>query len=379
MSQRTVARAQLTISPRTTFRGRQPDFAGTPAELRASGDREVRLLVARPEGIRHQQFSDLAEELNPGDALVVNTSATVPGEIDGLWLSHRGPVDVVFHAATQLRHREWVVELRSAPDAAAPILDAEPGQRIQLASRVAVQLVAPYPDRGSPTGAGNRLWRAHVRGNLRRLLNRRGRPIAYGYLAQRWPLSTYQTVFSQHPGSAEMASAARPFTAELVQRLRQRGVRIAPILLHTGVSSQEAGEPPQPEWFEVPERTARLLNQVRADAGRVVAVGTTATRAVESAARAGRVRAQRGWTERIVTTAPPPEIVDGLVTGWHDAGASHLLLVEAVAGAELTQQAYDAALGSGYVWHEFGDSALFLPGRGGRSGGVGRTRGVGRT
>jgi S-adenosylmethionine:tRNA ribosyltransferase-isomerase len=132
------------------------------------------------------------------------------------------------------------------------------------------------------------------------------------------------------------------------------------VTLHTGVSSQEAGEAPQSERFVVPASTARLVNAVRAGGGRVVAVGTTATRAIESAVTDGRVRAASGWTARVITPEDPPRIVDGLITGWHDPMASHLLLVEAVAGERLTQAAYDAAVAEGYLWHEFGDSALLL-------------------
>lgn len=219
----------------------------------------------------------------------------------------------------------------------------------------------PWPGReSSPTGSGNRLWRASVRGDLDRQLDWNGRPIAYGYLDRRYPLADYQTVFGTRPGSAEMASAGRPFTHELVTRLVTAGVQLAPVTLHTGVSSQEAGEAPGPEWFEVTPTSARTINQARADGGRVVAVGTTATRAVESTVRGSSVVAGRGWTDRVVTPAAPPRVVDGLVTGWHDPMASHLLLVEAVAGARLTQAAYDAAVAEGYLWHEFGDSALLL-------------------
>ena len=157
-----------------------------------------------------------------------------------------------------------------------------------------------------------------------------------------------------------MASAGRPFTDALVTRLVTAGVQLAPVTLHTGVSSQEAGEAPGPEWFEVTPTTARVVNQARADGGRVVAVGTTATRAVESTVRGSTVVAGRGWTDRVVTPAAPPRVVDGLVTGWHDPMASHLLLVEAVAGARLTQAAYDAAVAEGYLWHEFGDVHLIL-------------------
>ena len=157
-----------------------------------------------------------------------------------------------------------------------------------------------------------------------------------------------------------MASAGRPFTDALVTRLVTAGVQLAPVTLHTGVSSQEAGEAPGPEWFEVPPTSARIINGARANGGRVVAVGTTATRAVESAVNGRHVVAHRGWTDRVITPEAPPQVVDGLVTGWHDPMASHLLLVEAVAGERLTQAAYDAAVAEGYLWHEFGDSALLM-------------------
>ena len=191
---------------------------------------------------------------------------------------------------------------------------------------------------------------------------RYGRPIAYGYLDRPYPLADYQTVFATEPGSAEMPSAARPFTTSMVTRLVSVGVGVTAVTLHAGVSSQEAGEAPQPEWFEVGPMAARLVTATREGGGRVIAVGTTVTRALESAAVGdGMVAPTRGWTERVVSRDDPPTVVTGLVTGWHDPEASHLLLVEAVAGPRLTQAAYDAATAGGYLWHEFGDSALLLP------------------
>lgn len=158
-----------------------------------------------------------------------------------------------------------------------------------------------------------------------------------------------------------MPSAGRPFTHELITRLVSRGIALAPITLHTGVSSQEVGEAPLAERFEVSAATARLVNGTRAAGGRVIAVGTTVTRALESAVENGRVVARKGWTERVIGPDDPAQVVDGLITGWHDPQASHLLLVESVAGPELTQRAYDAAVAEGYLWHEFGDAALLLP------------------
>lgn len=348
----------LLETPTTTFEAGA--FAARPTEARGIPRDAVRLLVGSAGGVEHASFSDLPAHLRPGDVLVVNTSATEPGEIDATVDGH----PVVVHVANRLGDGMRVVELRSAPDASRAVLDAVPGTEVVVGD-TRLRLVDPWPDGlpSSPTGAGNRLWRAAVDGDLDHELSAHGRPIAYGYLDLRYPLSAYQTVFGVRPGSAEMASAGRPFTPELVARLVACGVGFAPITLHTGVSSQEAGEAPGPEWFEVPAESARTIDVARGAGARIVAVGTTATRAVESASEGGRVVPASGWTSRVVTPAHPPKVVDGLITGWHDPQASHLLLVEAVAGRELTQVAYDAAAGEGYLWHEFGDSALLLPAR----------------
>jgi S-adenosylmethionine:tRNA ribosyltransferase-isomerase len=189
-----------------------------------------------------------------------------------------------------------------------------------------------------------------------------GRPIGYGYLAARYPLADHQTVYASQPGSAEMASAGRPFTAELLVRLLAGGVAVAPVVLHAGVSSPERHEPPLPERFEVPEDTARLVNSTRSAGRRVVAVGTTVVRALETAAATdGTVRGSSGWTGLVLGPHRPARVVTGLLTGLHAPEASHLLLLEAVAGAALVGTAYDAAVQQRYLWHEFGDSTLFLP------------------
>lgn len=347
----------LTERSGVRFRRRDDSTAAAPPEFRGTSREDVRILVARPRDVGHHRFQDLADLLTPGDLVVVNNSATVNGEIDAV----RDVGPIVLHAAQRLDDATWVVELRTAPDASAPILDAEPGERIGV-GELPLTLLDPYPHEGSsPSVSGNRLWRAHVEGDLRALLDRHGRPIAYGYLDRRYPLAAYQSVFSTVPGSAEMASAGRPFTDALLTRLVARGISVAPITLHTGVSSQEAGEGPQPEWYHVPATTAGLVELTRELGGRVVATGTTVTRALESAVREGVVRESWGWTDRVVTPAHPAVVVNGLITGWHDAEASHLLLVEAIVGTRLAQAAYDGAVTEGYRWHEFGDSGLFLP------------------
>jgi S-adenosylmethionine:tRNA ribosyltransferase-isomerase len=353
------------LSPSTQFPAPDDTTAPAPPEYRGVPRDGVRLLVAHtPDNLRHRAFRHLPGELEPGDLVVVNTSATIAGEADTM-SDVRGAT--VLHVATHLDDGTWVVELRTAPDGRRPVLDARPGEHLTMEG-AALTLLAPYPrEHSSPTGVGNRLWRAAVAGDLPTALARHGRPIAYGYLDRRYPLADYQTVFAIDPGSAEMPSAARPFTTALVTALITKGVGITPVTLHTGLSSQEAGEAPQPERFRVPAITAEAVNAAKARGSRVVAVGTTVTRALESAVgHDGRVLPAQGWTERVITPDDPVRVVDGLITGWHNPDASHLMLVESVAGSDLTQAAYDAAISAGYLWHEFGDSALLLPARGRR-------------
>jgi S-adenosylmethionine:tRNA ribosyltransferase-isomerase len=348
----------MTIAmPRTRFERPPGSDAVEPPEAHGVARDGVKLMAATPDGIAHRRFTDLGEHLEPGDLLVVNNSATLPAAVEGL--RHDAPIAV--HFSTALDDHMWVVELRPAVDATGHLHDVEPGERIGLPDGAALVVIASYPRSGV---VGSRLWttRLAIEGDVVSYLGRHGRPIRYNYVPRPWPLGSYQTVFARKPGSAEMASAARPFSAELVTSLVAAGIVIAPITLHAGVSSAEQGEPPAAEPFEVPPSTARLINLTRASGARVIAVGTTATRAVESAADAGgTVRPATGWTDLVLGPERPPRVVDGLITGWHDAGASHLLLLEAVAGPEVVAAAYREAIAAGYLWHEFGDSALLLP------------------
>jgi len=339
----------------------------------------VRLLVATADGIRHARFCQFGEFLAEGDLVVVNASATLAAAVDG----ERAGVPVGVHFSAELDDGAWVVEVRPAGMSTGPVAGLRPGEVIGLADGVALVLDGPRPagqDRlwraepragqpregqprgGQPREALLRAVQSRIEGGAAAYLARHGRPIRYAYVPRQWPLAEYQTVFGREPGSAEMPSAGRPFTAEVVIDLVTRGVALAPIVLHTGVSSQEPGEPPQPERFRVPESTARLVNATRAAGGRVVAVGTTVTRALESAAEPdGTVRARSGWTDLVLGPERPARVVNGLVTGWHAPGASHLALLTAVAGSELVGRAYAEALRQGYRWHEFGDSCLLLP------------------
>jgi S-adenosylmethionine:tRNA ribosyltransferase-isomerase len=353
--------------------------ASQPPEARGLTRDGVRLLAATPDGLVHARFRDLPRFLSPGDLLVVNTSATLAAALPA---QRTGGRAVTVHLSNQLDNGTWLVELRQGQAAPRRLSDGVPGEVITLPGGGSVTLLRPYPD-----PAATRIWAAAVTtgdGPVHGYLARHGQPIRYSYVPGQWPLTAYQTVFAHSPGSAEMPSAARPFTADLVTRLIAAGVVMAPITLHTGVASLEAGEAPLPEWFEVPQPTADLVNLTRAAGRRVIAVGTTCTRALESAVAgtagqagpvddddtvagpgddpvAGRVTARRGWTSLVLGPEHPARVVTGLITGWHEAGASHLALLEAVAGRTLVEASYREAEAAGYLWHEFGDSCLLLP------------------
>ncbi|MFC7886129.1 S-adenosylmethionine:tRNA ribosyltransferase-isomerase [Streptomyces sp. NPDC057376] len=335
--------------------------ARVPAEQRGPGlERDdVRLLVSRGTEVSHHGFRELPGLLRAGDLLVVNTSATLAAAVDG----RAGHARVVVHFSTRGDDGRWAVELREPDGRGTTRARADKGDGLEVRLPGGGRLVLEEPL--SP-GSG-RLWWARVHGaGVPVLLREHGRPIRYSYTERDQPLSVYQTVFAlpsgDGTGSAEMPSAARPFTARLVAELVSRGVQFAPVRLDTGVASAESHEPPYPERFRVPEASARLINAARAGDGRVLAVGTTAVRAVESAAGGdGVVRARAGWTDLVVTPGRGVRVVDGLLTGLHEPEASHLLMLEAVAGRAAIDRGYEAAVRGRYLWHEFGDVHLLLP------------------
>ena len=330
--------------------------ARAPAEVLGLGRDDVAMLVATRHDLAlvHARFRDLPQFLAPGDLLVVNTSATLPAALDGK-LAGR-PVELRLSTpAPGLDERHWVVELRTRERL--QLRAPQVGARVELPGGAHAELLAPY-------AGGDRLAMARLElpGPLFDYLSRHGRPIRYAYVPEAWPIEAYQTVFAVEPGSAEMPSAGRPFTPGLVTELVTRGVLVAPVTLHTGVSSPERGERPYAERYRVPLTTARLANAVHDWGGRVIAVGTTVVRALETVAAAdGRVTAGHGWTSLVVTPEEGLRVVDGLLTGWHEAEASHLQLLEAAAGYVLLERSYRAAEANGYRWHEFGDVHLVLP------------------
>jgi S-adenosylmethionine:tRNA ribosyltransferase-isomerase len=331
--------------------------ATSPPERRGVGRDRVRMLVGRGDGVEHAIFHDLPTLLDPGDLLVVNTSATLAAALEAMAPGGR---PLRLHLSTPVPGSDpddglWMVELR---------VPAGPGSLPFTAGRGGWRLALPGGGHARLLRGGPRLWvaRLDLPVGLFAHLEAHGRPIRYSHAGADWPIDDYQTVFATEQGSAEMPSAGRAFTPELVTELVAAGIELAPIVLHTGVSSPETGEPPFAEWFRVPATTARHVNAVRAGGGRAIAVGTTAVRALETAAAGNAtLPAAEGWTELVIDEARGVSIVDGFLTGWHAPEATHLDLVRAVAGRELVDRCYAAATAHGYLWHEFGDLNLLLP------------------
>jgi S-adenosylmethionine:tRNA ribosyltransferase-isomerase len=366
--------------------------AHEPPEARGLARDDVRLMVSSPsdDTIVHTGFNRLPDFLRAGDVLVVNTSATINAALRAV---RPGGEPVELHLSQWLPGGHWVVELRRIEArGTAPLLTGVSGERLALPAAGLVTLVAPYrprPPRHSrhsrhsrhlalgasvpshstgwttgPSDGRTRLWLAsvEVEGDLLRYLDHHGFPIRYAYVPEAWPLRYYQTVFAEEPGSAEMPSAGRAFTPRIVDELRRKGVVIAPILLHAGVASLEDHEPPYPEFYRVSAAAAGAVNDARRRARRIVAVGTTTVRALETATGPdGRTVPSEGWTDLVITPERGLRAVDALLTGLHEPRASHLAMLEALAGRRHLEVAYAAALRERYLWHEFGDLHLILP------------------
>lgn len=331
-----------------------------PPELRGLQRDEVRLLVAdRHSGrVSHTAFRDLADYLEPGDLVVVNESGTLAAGLDA---TRAGGDPVRLHLSTRLPDGRWVVEVRRVAKGGTipfgPGLAA--GERLELPTGAVATLESPHRSHK------RRLWDATLElpagvepGAYVAL---HGGPIRYSQGAGEWPLRYYQTVFSRVPGSAEMPSAGRAFTPRVLSAMDAKGVGLARLVLHTGVSSLEDWEPPYEEWFRVPARTADAVNRARRNGGRVVAVGTTVVRALETVtAPDGTVRPGEGWTDLVISPERGIRAPLSVLSGFHEPRSSHLALLSAIAGSAIVARSYLAAMAHAYLGHEFGDLHLIL-------------------
>jgi S-adenosylmethionine:tRNA ribosyltransferase-isomerase len=340
--------------------------ASAPPEARGLRRDQVRLMVSNysTDQVKHTRFYHLGKYLNEGDVLVINTSRTRNA---ALLASRVGGTILELHLSTHFDDGLWTVELRAMDELGKTkhLEDARQGETLTLPGAVSATLQGPYisdcTDDAKPSGT---LWVAKIDfpSDVDDYLTRYGFPIRYNYVKEKWPLSFYQTVYATETGSAEMPSAGRPFTARLLKRLEAKGVKIAPLILHTGVSNVDTHEPPYKEFYRVTPETARVANEARAAGRHIVAVGTTAIRALETVTNGdGTTHAGEGWTCLVITPRRGLRAVDALITGMHEPEASHLAILEALAGRSHVKIAYEEALRRGYLWHEFGDLHLILP------------------
>lgn len=351
--------------------------ATEPPEVKKGRRDDVRLMVSfnDDDTVIHSQFRELPTFLDPGDLLLINTSGTMNAALPATRSDGTG---LLAHLSTRLLSGLWTVELRRpAERGSTPFLNGIAGERLELPDGGSLTILVPHSGPTMILGTksqgtekkgetGHRLWIASLElpTTTDEYLTEHGSPIRYHYVDREWPGSYYQTVYATERGSAEMPSAGRAFTPELITRLVASGIRIAPLLLHTGVASLEAHEPPYEEFYRVPTETAQLVNIARRSGRRVIGIGTTAVRAIETVTDdGGTTHPGQGWTDLVITPERGMRAVTGILTGFHEPKASHLAMLAALTGRDHLRHAYSEALRQGYLWHEFGDLHLILPGR----------------
>ena len=333
--------------------------AKEPPERRGLARDDVRLLVLDRNGTaQHSQFNQIDQFLRPDDLLVFNASRTLPAVIKGCE-QPTGPCLEVRLAHQQADGAWLALLLCQQKDLFTCGLHAD--MHLDFGAGLTAQV----------TGRDNRiprLWRLNFSLTGTALIDKLhqiGQPIRYSYVSAPWELDYYQTVYASVPGSAEMPSAGRAFTWQLLFKLKQRGINTAHIVLHTGLSSYmddalDEQHPAAEEEYVISDKAAAQINDTRRRGGRVIAVGTTVVRALETVADEQGVKPGQGYTRLMITAKHRLKAVDGLLTGLHEPEASHLDLLTAFLPAKKLQPAYEAAVQEKYLWHEFGDLSLIL-------------------
>ncbi len=337
--------------------------AKEPPERRGIRRDQVRLLVIdRATGrVEHSHFDKIDDYVRENDLLVFNSSRTLPASLRGCDCSAAHGPCMEVRLAERLPDDSWLALLLCE--------QGDPfgcGLRPEMQIEFAEGLSATVLERDASIP---RLWKLRFSTSgtqLVDLIYRLGKPIRYEYVSAPWDLDYYQTVYATEPGSAEMPSAGRAFTWKLLLDLKRRGVDAAYIVLHAGLSSYmddelDAQHPSSEEEYLVSATTAEKINLTRAKDGRVIAVGTTVVRALESVVdETGCVTGVHGYTRLKIDNHHRLKAVDGLLTGLHEPEASHLNLLSAFLPAEQIRAAYEEAIARKYLWHEFGDLNLIL-------------------
>jgi S-adenosylmethionine:tRNA ribosyltransferase-isomerase len=341
--------------------------AGQPPEARGLPRDQVRLMVTYTgtDCIIHTRFDRLPDFLVAGDVLVINTSGTLNAALKA-WRSDGAALEV--HLSTHLPNDLWSIELRQPVNGTTePFYGGRENEILCLPAGGRLALLRPYSSfqsfrRGKESPGPLWLARLQLPLGVQSYLSQYGFPIRYHYVQESWPNSYYQTAYVTEMGSAEMPSAGRAFTPELITRLVSSGIQLAPLLLHTGVASLENDDPPYEEYYRVPETTASLVNNAVRDGRRVIAVGTTSIRALETVTESrGQTHAGEGWTNLIITPERGVKVFQGILTGFHEPRSTHMAMLSALAPVDHLEKAYTEAINREYLWHEFGDLHLILP------------------
>ncbi|MFS0788223.1 S-adenosylmethionine:tRNA ribosyltransferase-isomerase [Shouchella sp. 1P09AA] len=318
--------------------------AHTPAEHINVNRENVKLLHTERgmDGIHHRQLNDLPQLLQPNDLLIFNRSRTIPAQL------FSESQQVTIRLARQLSEWEWEALILNN-DANASEINLQEGVMVEL---LGTGSEAPL----------TQIMFHHVNEPMLSYLHKYGEPIRYEYINTPWPLEAYQTVFASAPGSIEMPSAGRAFSWTLIQALQKHQIQVGFLTLHAGISYYENNQWPNPthhpESYEIPDDTVTAIQQAKAKGGRIIAVGTTVVRALETYAQAPHVC--KGETNLYIKKETPLQLVDGLLSGLHEPHSSHLDLLRAFLSDDTLLVSYQQALQHEYLWHEFGDLHLML-------------------
>ena len=343
-----------------TFTLPQELAAKEPAERRGISRDEVRLMVIDPtqnNRVTHTKFNNLSKFLQPGDLLVFNSSRTLPASLKGCQVNG---TCLEVRLAHKQPDNSWLA-----------LLLCQQGEPFSCGLRNGMELdfgLGLTAKVEMPDSHIHRLWQIrfnHYGTELIDLFYRLGQPIRYSYVSAPWDLDYYQTVYAVEPGSAEMPSAGRAFTWKMLFDLKRQGIETTNIVLHTGLSSYvddelDAQHPASQEEYSIDDLAAQKINQAKSRGNRIIAVGTTVVRALESVVNRGKIIPQHGYTRLHINASHQLQTVDGLLTGMHEPEASHLDLLTAFLPAEQIQSAYQEAVAKQYLWHEFGDLNLIM-------------------
>lgn len=330
-----------------------------PQELIAQKPLPVRdasrlLVVDRFTGeFSDRRFTDILEYIRPGDALVVNDSRVLPARLWGRNPKRSGVIEVLL--LRPYEDGKWEVLVR-------PGKKARVGDQIQFAEQLTCEVL-------DSTASGGRLVKFLFEGDFEAVLDELGETPLPPYIREKLDdPQRYQTVYARHSGSVAAPTAGLHFTPELLAAVEQRGVAIVPLTLHVGLGTFRPVQAENvedhvmhEEFFELSPESAHVINTRKKAGGRIIAVGTTSVRVLETVAqRDGTVQAGSGWTNIFIYPGYRFKVVDGLITNFHLPKSSLLMLVSAFASKEIILRAYEHAVSEGYRFFSFGDAMLLL-------------------